>query len=81
MAALLPPGPAVYLAMILGGYTVLSKHILFGVLFFRLHPLPSAWREIWFGPTVLGLPWLYAFFSLLDTLSRRLIGSGPHPEG
>jgi hypothetical protein len=81
MAALLPSGPAVYLAMILGGYTVLSKHILFGPLFFRLHPLPSAWREIWFGPTVLGLPWLYAFFALLDTLSRRLIGSGPHPEG
>lgn len=61
MAALLPPGPAVYLAMILGGYTVLSKQILFGVLFFRLHPLPGAWREIWFGPTVLSLPWLRLF--------------------
>ena len=80
MAALLPAGPAVYLAMILGGYTVLSKHIIFGSLFWRIHPLPRAWREIWFGPTVLGLPWLYAFFSLLDAFSRRVMGSGPHPE-
>lgn len=80
MAALLSPGPAVYLAMILGGYTVLSKHIIFGSLFFRIHPLPRAWREIWFGLTVLGVPWLYAFFSLLDSFSQRVMGSGPHPE-
>ena len=74
IAALLPSGPIVYLTLVLGGYTVLSKHIIFGPLFFRLAPLPRAWREIWFGPTVLGLPWLFALFALLDTFTRKLIG-------
>jgi hypothetical protein len=75
VAAVLPPGPTVYLAMILGGYTVLSKQIIFGPLIFRLHPFPRAWREIWFAPTVLGLPWLYAIFSLADGFLQRIIGS------
>lgn len=79
LAALLPPGPAVNLALILGGYTVLSKQIIFGPLIFRLHPFPPAWREIWFAPTVLGLPWLYAFFSVADTLLRRILGSAEEP--
>lgn len=75
LAALLPPGPAVNLALILGGYSLLSKQIIFGPLIFRLHPFPPAWREIWFAPTVLGLPWLYAFFWVADTLLQRVIGS------
>jgi alpha-1,6-mannosyltransferase len=73
VAALLPAGPTVYLAMILGGYTVLSKQIIFGPLIFRLHPFPEPWREIWFGPTVLGLPWLYAFFSLTNNFLQKVL--------
>jgi hypothetical protein len=75
MAALLPPGPTLYLTLILGGYTVLSKHLIFGPLIFRLHPFPGPWREIWFGPTVLGVPWLYAFFSLIESFSKRVTRS------
>ena len=75
VAALLPPGPTVYLAMILGSYTVLSKQLVFGPLIYRLHPLPRETREIWFPPTVLGLPWLYAFFSLVDSFLRNFVGS------
>ena len=75
IAALLPPGPTVYLAMILGGYAVLSKQIIFGPLIYRLHPFPGAWREIWFAPTVLGLPWLYAFFSLIDNFLQKFVGT------
>lgn len=75
MAALLPSGPIVYLALILGGYTVLSKQIIFGPLIFRLHPFPETWREIWFAPTVLGPPWLYAFFLLTDNFLQKLLGS------
>jgi hypothetical protein len=74
LAALLPPGPTIYLALILGGYTLLSKHVIFGPLIYRLHPLPGAWREIWFGPTVLGVPWLYAFFLMIENFARQLIG-------
>jgi hypothetical protein len=73
IAALLPPGPTVYLAMMLGGYTLLSKQIIFGPLIYRLHPFPGAWREIWFAPTVLGLPWLYAFFSLIDKFFQKIV--------
>ncbi len=62
LAVLLPPGPTVYLTLILGGSAVLGKHLLFGPLIYRFNPFPRAWREIWFGPMVLGLPWLYAFF-------------------
>lgn len=70
MAALLPPGPTVYLTLIAGGYTLLSKHIIFGPLIFRLHPLPVAWREIVFAPLVLGLPWFYAIFLSKEHLLR-----------
>ena len=73
IAALLPPGPVVYLSMVLGGYALLSKQILFGPLIYRLHPFPGELREVWFGPTVLGIPWLYAFFMLVDGLFRRVI--------
>ncbi len=73
VAALLPLGTSVYLALILGGYGLLSKQIIFGPLIYRLHPFPPEWREIWFAPTVLGLPWLYAFFALIDEFWRKLI--------
>ena len=36
---------------------------IFGPLIWRIHPFPRGTKEIWFGPTVLGFPWLYAFFS------------------
>jgi hypothetical protein len=62
VAALLPPGPAVYLALLSGSYTLLSKHLIFGPLIFRLYPLPETLREIWFAPAVLGLSWLYTIF-------------------
>jgi hypothetical protein len=75
LAVLLPPGPSVYLTLILGGYTLLAKHVIFGPLIYRLHPFPREWREIWFGPTVLGIPWLYAFFALIDSFARKVLGT------
>jgi alpha-1,6-mannosyltransferase len=76
LAVLLPPGPSVYLTLILGGYSLLAKLVIFGPLIYRLHPFPKEWREIWFGPTVLGVPWLYAFFALIDSFARKVLGSG-----
>jgi len=73
LAVLLPPGPIVYLTLILGGSAVLGKHFLFGPLIYRLSPLPRAWREVWFGPTVLGLPWLYAFFMLINNFADSIL--------
>jgi alpha-1,6-mannosyltransferase len=73
LAVLLPPGPIVYLTLMLGGSAELGKHFLFGPLIYRLSPLPRAWREIWFGPTVLGLPWLYAFFMLIDNFANNVL--------
>lgn len=73
VAALLPPGPIVYLTLILGGYSLLAKHLIFGPLIYRLHPFPGMWREIWFAPTVLGLPWLYAIFWLSDNFLQKFI--------
>lgn len=64
LAVLLPPGQKLYLTLLLGGYTLLAKHLIFGPLFFRIRPLPKPWREIWFGPAVLLVPWLYALQSL-----------------
>jgi alpha-1,6-mannosyltransferase len=76
LAVLLPPGLSVYLTLILAGYSLLAKHIIFGPLIYRLHPFPREWREIWFGPTVLGVPWLYAFFALIDSFARKVLGTG-----
>jgi hypothetical protein len=73
LVVLLPPGPSTCLAMVLGGYTLLAKHIIFGPLIFRLHPFPREWREIWFAPTVLGVPWLYAFFMGVERFSQRIL--------
>jgi hypothetical protein len=73
LAVLLPPGPTVYLSLILSGSAVLGKHFLFGPLIYRLSPLPKAWREVWFGPTVLGLPWLYAFFMLINNFADSVL--------
>ncbi len=63
LAVLLPPSRKVYLTLLLGGYTLLAKHLIFGPLFFKIHPLPKAWREIWFGPSVLMVPWLYTLYA------------------
>ncbi len=81
VAALLPPGPVVYLALISGGYTLLSKHVIFGPLIFRLRPLPEAWREIVFAPVVLGLPWLYSIFLLKDHILRWFRGRIADTQG
>ena len=72
IAALLPAGPAIYLSLILSGYALLSKQLLFGPLIYRLHPFPGEFREVWFGPTVLGVPWLCAFFLLVDGLYQKI---------
>ena len=72
LAALLPPGASIYLAMVLGGYTVLSKQIVFGPLIWRIHPPPRAQRELWFAPAVLGLPWVFAVLALLQKLSKHI---------
>lgn len=64
LAVLLPSGQKLYLTLLLGGYTLFAKHLIFGPLFFRIQPLPTAWREIWFGPSILIVPWLYALQTL-----------------
>lgn len=64
LASLLPAGPQMYLVLLLGGYSLFSKHLVFGPLFFRIQPLPKAWREIWFGPVVLAVPWFYALYTI-----------------
>lgn len=65
IAALLPPGQAIYLAMIFGYAALLSKHLVFGPMLFWIRPLPpKSWLELRFGPAVLGVPWLYALFVL-----------------
>ncbi|MCL4302214.1 MAG: DUF2029 domain-containing protein [Anaerolineae bacterium] len=74
VAALLPPGPAVYLTLLSGSYTLLSKHLIFGPLIFKLYPLPENLREIWFAPAVLGLPWLYATLLLKDRALQKFKG-------
>ena len=71
LAALLPAGPQVYLTLLLGGYTLLSKHLVFGPLFFKIHPLPKAWREIWFGPAVMLVPWLYALQTIWSSRQEK----------
>ena len=59
IAALLPPGHLPRLA-VLFSYAALSKHLVFGPLLFWIQPqLPRAWLELFFGPAVLMLPWLY----------------------
>jgi hypothetical protein len=72
LAALLPPGHAVNLAFVLGHTTLLAKHLIFGPMFFWIRPLPpKSWRELRFGPAVLGLSWLYALLVIWHTRFRR----------
>jgi hypothetical protein len=72
IAALLPAGPPVYLAFVLSYATLLAKQLIFGPMFFWIRPLPpKPWRELRFGPTVLGVPWLYALFVFLHTRFRQ----------
>ncbi len=72
IAALLPPGQPVYLALVFAYATLLAKHLIFGPMLFRARPLPpKPWRELRFGPSVLGVPWLYALFVVWHTRFRR----------
>ena len=65
IAALLPPGPAVYLAFITGYSTLLAKHLIIGPMLLWIRPLPpKAWRELRLGPLVLGMSWLYGLYAV-----------------
>jgi hypothetical protein len=64
LAALLPPGPLPRLA-VLFSFAAMSKHLIFGPLLFWVKPAPPrAWLELFFGPAVLMIPWLYVVLSL-----------------
>ncbi len=72
IAALLPSGPSVYLAFVFSYATLLAKQLIFGPMFFWIRPLPpKPWRELRFGPTVLGVPWLYALLVFWHTRFRQ----------
>lgn len=59
VAALLPPGHAVRLA-VLFGYAALAKQLIVEPLWLWQRPLPpKPWRELRLGPAVMALPWLY----------------------
>lgn len=71
LAALLPPGHAARLGVLLG-FGVLTKPLLFEPIWLWVTPLPpKAWREVRLGPAVLGLPWLYALFIGWQSLRQR----------
>ena len=65
IAALLPPGHLARLAVLFSFAALLSKHLIFGPLLFWVQPRPSrAWLELFFGPAVLMIPWLYIILAL-----------------
>ncbi len=71
LAALLPPGHLARLGTLFG-FAVLSKPLVFGPLFLWIRPLPpKMWRELWLGPTVLMIPWVYALFIVWRNLRTR----------
>lgn len=73
LAALLPPGHAARLAVLLG-YGALAKPLIFEPLWLWQRPLPpKAWRELRLGPAVLALPWLYV---LIVWARQKLSGNG-----
>ncbi|MBE7555451.1 MAG: hypothetical protein HS126_30745 [Anaerolineales bacterium] len=64
IAALLPPGPLPRLA-VLFSFAATSKHLVFGpLLFWAQPPPPRLWAELFFGPAVLMIPWLYVGLAL-----------------
>ncbi len=71
LAALLPVGFEVRLAMVLG-FASLAKPLIFEPLWLWQRPLPpKPWRELRLGPAVLALPWLYVLTTWIKTRSRR----------
>lgn len=71
LAALLPPGHAVRLAMLFS-VVVLTKPLLFEPMWLWSKPLPpKAWRELRLGPAVFLIPWLYAAFVVWRARKKR----------
>ena len=72
VAALLPVGHAVRFALLFS-YVVLSKPLVFGppLLWPTLPPEQSRLIEVYLGPSVMALLWLYAIYALFDTWRRR----------
>jgi hypothetical protein len=63
VAPLLPPGHAARLAALFG-FAALIKPLLAAPAILWLRPLPTKlWRELWLGPAVMFLPWLYVVFA------------------
>lgn len=79
IAALLPPGPLPRLA-VLFSFAAMSKHLIFGpLLFWGQPPPPRLWAELFFGPAVLMIPWLYVGLALW--LGRQTKAPKDHPRG
>jgi hypothetical protein len=72
LAALLPIGHAVRFALLFS-FAVLSKPLIFGpqLLWATRPPEESRLIEVYLGPLVLALPWLYAIYALIDTWLKR----------
>jgi alpha-1,6-mannosyltransferase len=72
LAALLPIGHAVRFALLFS-FAVLSKPLIFGpqLLWPTRPPEESRLIEVYLGPLVLALPWLYASYALFDTWRHR----------
>ena len=72
LAALLPIGHAVRFALLFS-FAVLSKPLIFGpqLLWPTRPPEEARLIEVYLGPLVLALPWLYAIYALFDTWRAR----------
>ncbi len=72
LAALLPIGHAVRFALIFS-LAALSKPLIFAppLLWPARPPQETRLIEVYLGPLVLALPWLYAIYALLDTRRTR----------
>lgn len=72
LAALLPIGHAVRFALLFS-FAVLSKPLIFGpqLLWPTRPPEEARLIEVYLGPLVLALPWLYAIYGVIDTWLRR----------
>ncbi len=72
LAALLPIGHAVRFALLFS-FAVLSEPLIFGpqLLWPTRPPEESRLIEVYLGPLVMTLPWLYAMYAMFDTWWRR----------
>jgi hypothetical protein len=78
LAALLPFGHAVRFALIFS-FAVLSKPLIFAppLLWPTRPPAETRLIEVYLGPLVLALPWLYALYALFDMWRRRRVQRVP----